>query len=317
MPSPDFSSPFDVVTVTLNAAIDRTLTIPRFSLGAVNRALHEESRAGGKGINVAASLADFGHRVAASGLLGADNDAIFRTLFATRRIEDACLRLAGSTRLGLKVFDPESRQTTDINLPGLNPGTDALAQIDATLQSLSMTWCVLAGSLPPGVPVTHYADLVRRLRERGIRVALDTSGEPLRAALSAGPTLLKPNRHELEQMLGHPLDASAAALEAARRLLDLGIAEVILSDGDSGAWFVTSEGALHARPPRIDVRSTVGAGDAMVAGALSAHLRGLSLAERARFATASSLVALTRAPSDRFDPARHAAFCAQVEVTEA
>ena len=180
-----------------------------------------------------------------------------------------------------------------------------------------MTWCVLAGSLPPGVPATQYADLVRLLRGRGIRVALDTSGEPLRAALSARPSLLKPNRHELEQVLGHPLGSSAAVLEAARRLLDQGIAEVILSDGESGAWFVTPEGALHARPPRIDVRSTVGAGDALVAGALSAHLRGLPPAERARFATASSLVALTRAPSDRFDPARHAAFCAQVEVTAA
>lgn len=317
MPSPEFPGPFDVVTVTLNPAIDRTLTVPRFTPGAVNRATHEESRAGGKGINVAAALANLGHRVAASGILGADNDAIFRALFAALRIEDACLRVPGATRLGLKVFDPEKGQTTDINLPGLIPGSEALGQIDATLQSLPMVWCVLAGSLPPGVPVTVYADLIRRLRARGIRVALDTSGEPLRAALSAGASLLKPNRHELEQVLGHRLDSSAAVLEAARRLLDQGIAEVILSDGESGAWFVTSDAALHARPPRIDVRSTVGAGDALVAGALSAHLRGLPPAERARFATASSLIALTRAPTDRFDPARHAAFCAQVEVTEA
>ncbi|MBL9204378.1 MAG: 1-phosphofructokinase [Opitutaceae bacterium] len=302
LPAPS-AGRFEVITVTLNPAIDRTLTIPRFTAGTVNRVLHEESRAGGKGINVANVLAHLGHRVAATGILGDENDGCFKTLFAANHIHDACVRIPGATRLGIKVFDPDRIETTDVNLPGLAPGGAALEQIESLLLGLTTDWCVLAGSLPPGVPVTYYADLIRQLRRRGVRVALDTSGEPLRAALSAGPTLIKPNRHELEQLLGRTLDTAAAQVEAARSLLSPGISEVILSQGESGAWFVTTEHVLHARPPTVAVRSTVGAGDAMVAGVVSAHLRGIDPAARARFATATSLAALTRAPSDAYSAA--------------
>jgi 1-phosphofructokinase len=291
------SAPFDVVTVTLNPAIDRTVTIPHFTAGAVNRVETVHANPGGKGVNVAAALADYGHRVAVTGLLGRDNAASFEAMFAEKKIEDCFIRIAGQTRVGIKVVDPALSQTTDINFPG--PAASA-ANVEELLQGLSVldAECfVLAGSLPPGVEPSIYRQLVTVLRARGKRVVLDASGEPLRHALEARPHLIKPNIHELGELLGTSLDGERAIVSAARRLIADGIETVAVSMGKDGACFVTANEALVARPPDVEVRSTVGAGDAMVAGIVSAQFRQLSLTDCARLATAFSVHALTRTAS--------------------
>ena len=282
-----------IATLTLNPAIDRTVTIPGFTAGAVNRVEQTSDRAGGKGVNVAAALTESGHEVTALGFLGRDNAGIFDSFFAARGIEDRCLRLPGETRTGIKIVDPAHGQTTDINFPGLTPTSADLDVLRGQLAALTGGWCVLAGSLPPGVPVGIYGEFIATLKANGVRTVLDASGEALREALKAAPDVIKPNVNELEALLGKTLPAEADVIAAARGLVAGGVKLVVVSRGAEGACFVTADEIVVARPPSVIVGSTVGAGDAMVAGIVSAQLRGLPLAECARLATAFSLAALT------------------------
>ncbi|MDO4264841.1 MAG: 1-phosphofructokinase family hexose kinase, partial [Deinococcus sp.] len=189
--------------------------------------------------------------------------------------------------------------TTDFNLPGVRVSA---AQLDALLGQLrhlaaEQDAVVLAGSLPPGMPADIYARAVAALRQNGVPlVAADTSGEALRHLLAAPtlPHLLKPNIHELEAALGRELPTDAARLEAARDLLERGAEWVALSLGEEGAWLVWAGGAVRALPPQVDVVSTVGAGDAMVAGLVSARLSGLTPSEALRRATAFAAGNITR-----------------------
>ena len=283
-----------IATLSLNPAIDQTARIPSFSAGRVNRVEWEQSDAGGKGVNVASFLADAGLQVAATGLFGSGNIEPFLELFMRKGIEDRCVRLAGRTRVNVKITDPVLNQVTDINFPGLAPTASDLAQLDAVMDQLcaEVDWLVLSGSVPAGVPSGIYAELIQRIKARSKRVLLDASGAPFAGAVRLGPDIIKPNMDELAELVGRPLKDADAVLEAARSLVDAGIGLVAVSMGPDGAVLVEADQAVHAIPPAIQVKSTVGAGDAMVAGILSGTARGLSLADRARLATAFSLGAL-------------------------
>lgn len=289
---------FDVVTVTPNPAIDWTLTVPDFAAGAVNRVAEQRSAAAGKGVNVAAALAAYGYRVSATGFLGADNAAAFEALFARAGIEDRFVRVPGETRVGIKIVDPARGETTDVNFPGLAPSADDVAALRETVAALAAAragaWFVLAGSLPPGVDPALYRELAETLRAAGARVALDTSGEPLRHALAARPHLVKPNADELAALTGRRLPDVDAVAAAARELVAGGVELAVVSMGERGAVFVRAGEAVVARPPSVTVGSTVGAGDAMVAGAVAALLAGRALPEVARLASAFSVATLTR-----------------------
>ncbi|MCC7371512.1 MAG: 1-phosphofructokinase [Chloroflexi bacterium] len=284
---------FDVVTVTLNPAIDETVTITNFEAGAVNRVEQVRMGPGGKGVNVAATLAALGLRVGVSGFLGRENAVPFESLFARLGIEDQFVRIEGQTRVGIKIVDPARQQTTDVNFPGQAPEPSDLAALRERLDALNAGWVVLAGSLPPGVPPRVYADLIEQLHARGRRVVLDTSGEALRHAIAAGPDVIKPNVHELEDLVGHPLADRAAVVAEARRLIAGGIGMVVVSLGAEGACFVTADEVVVARPPSVTVQSTVGGGDALVAGIVASRVRGTPLAACAQFATALALARIT------------------------
>ena len=306
-----FDAPPEVVTVTLNPAIDRTIIVSGLTPGAVNRAEHSGDRAGGKGVNVAAALAEQGHAVEALGFLGRDNDAIFAERFAALGVRDRCLRLPGETRIGLKIVDPARGETTDLNFPGLAPGPADIAELLAQLDTVEARWVVFAGSLPPGAPLDFYARAIERARARGARVALDTSGAPLAAGIAARPDLLKPNEHELAALLGRELPDTASVVAAARELTGRALGRVVVSRGAEGALLVTREGVVEARPPAIAAGSTVGAGDAMVAGLVAAELRGLPPAEALRLATAFALHALTCDTRLGIDPRAAVEECAE------
>ena len=288
---------FDCVTVTLNPAIDQTVAIPHFTPGAVNRVEQTRITPGGKGVNVASALVGAGHRVAVTGFLGRDNCGLFEALFAKKQIADRFVRIEGETRVGIKITDPAEHTTTDINFPGISPAPRDLAALREEINRLDAPWFALGGSLPPGVEPGIYRDLVAALKAAGRKTVVDTSGEALRLALDAAPTIIKPNLHELEALLGKRLVTEEAVLHAARSLVARGIELVVVSMGKDGACFVTAERAVIARPPDVEIRSTVGAGDAMVAGILAAQIAGLPLDECARLATAFSLRALTREES--------------------
>ncbi len=288
-----------IVTLTANPSLDRTATLDRpLARGEVHRVSSVTVEPGGKGINVARVAHYAGHPVRA--ILPADpDDPILHGLDALR-VPYRSVPLAGAVRTNLTLTEADGT-TTKINEPG--PSLDAetierLAHL-LVLESERADWVVLSGSLPPGVPEQWYADLVRALRPWGCRIAVDTSDAPLLALAArfpdAAPDLLKPNSEELAQLTGadpEALEESAAAgdptgcVEAARTLVERGVGAVMATLGGAGAVLVTPEGAWHAAPPPITVRSTVGAGDSSVAGYVLAHTRELSAPDRLRLAVA-------------------------------
>jgi 1-phosphofructokinase len=288
----------DVVTVTLNPAIDLTVALDRFVVGQVQRASAAVCNCGGKGVNVAGCLADWGARVAATGVLGHSNDGAFADFFAKKGVADLFVRAAGETRTNIKIADRASGETTDVNLPGLSVSEEAFAAVRAALKRSVAPGrpVVLAGSLPESLPETAWATLVDDLARCGARVALDTSGSPLAAALASGQPIqaLKPNRAELEALIGRALPTAADLVAAARSLIDRGVALVAVSLGADGALFVDRQTALAAALPAKKALSTVGAGDAMVAGIAAALVEGASLERLARLAVAFASSKLDR-----------------------
>lgn len=310
------------VSVSLNPAIDLTVAIDRLQPGQVHRASSAHAIAGGKGINVAACLADAGVATAALGVLGAGNAHLFETLFAARGIDDRCLRVPGDTRTNLKLVAADSGDTTDINLPGLPLGAAELQAVGARLAALLRPGLpvVLTGSLPAGLAADSWRTLQAQAAAAGARVLLDTSGAPLRAALAAPraqlPFAIKPNRHELEDWTGTPLHGTAELLAATRALLASGIALVVVSLGTDGALFVRGEQALLARPPQLEGGSSVGAGDAMVAGLVAALLADADLATCARQATAFAVATLGSGAARRLPREQVAGIAAAVRIEQ-
>jgi 1-phosphofructokinase len=306
------------VTVTLNAALDHSLECPGFRAGEVNRVTAHWQHAGGKGLNVAAFLAGRAGPVWATGFLGRDNAAPFEALLRERGIEDRCVRVAGETRANLKILHGRGGEVTDLNLPGVQVGAQDWEALLREVQVLAQPgrWFVLAGSLPTGAPVDAYAQLVRLLRGAGCPVALDASGEALRLGVEAGPQLLKPNLHELEELVGRSLPSREQVLEAARGLVAQGLTRVVVSLGPQGSLLVEEGRALHAQPPPTQVLSTVGAGDAMLAGVLAGMLRGEGAEACLRGGTAFAVGTLTRpGPTLPTEPELEA-LRAQVKVEE-
>jgi 1-phosphofructokinase len=295
---------FDVVTVTVNPAIDQTVWIPGFRAGAVNRVRREQSSPGGGGINVAADLARFGVAVLATGLLGAQNATSFEALLADEGIADAFVRTAGITRTDVMIADDVAGVTTDINFPGFTVAADELVALTATITAAVVPgrWVVLTGSLPVGAAAATYRDLVDAVHARGGLVALDTSGAALAEALRATPELVKPNRAELEELVGGALPDCDDVVAAARMLVATGVGTVVVSLGAEGAVFVRAEEAVFAAPLPVHVATTVGAGDAMMAGTVAGLLQGLRLADVAALATAFSAATITRVGA-HVDPA--------------
>jgi len=276
-------------SVTLNPAIDETVVLDTLRPGEVHRARGVSFHAGGKGINVASCLADWVFApITATGILGASNAGVFEALFAAKKIRDEFVRVAGETRTNIKLS--HDGDTTDINLPGLEVDDIAVAKlrevIFATADAESLV--LLAGSVPAGVSETIYAELIAVLNALGAVVVLDTSGAPLNAALRVNelPYCIKPNRAELEAFCARELPTDADLIEASRALNARGVALVVVSLGAEGSLYVSGAQVLHAKLPVIRTASTVGAGDAMVAGIIAALSENAPLERIARLATA-------------------------------
>ncbi len=282
-----------IVTLTANPSVDRTMQLDSpIVRGDVFRAVSVGDEAGGKGVNVARAVAYAG--VPAVAVLPADDDDLLVKGLIEAGVHPVNVPVGRPSRVNITVTEPDGT-TTKFNDPGHSFSESVLAEVEARLVDRSQGdgWVVLSGSLPPGAPVRWYADLTAKLKEAGRRVAIDTSGAPLVAAVSQGrhlPNLLKPNAEELASLTGDDwlaleADPNAAAAAAARLVAD-GITAVLLTLGSEGAVLITAEGSWRATPPRITLKSTVGAGDSSLAGYLLADLRGLGPQDRLREAVA-------------------------------
>ena len=278
-----------VVTVTLNPAVDKTMIVFRLSVGATNRAEIERIDPGGKGVNVAKALKQFGCPVVATGFLAGNNGRLIAEGLAARGIATDFVQVPGETRVNLKIKDPQSRTETEINEPGFHVGAEYIKQLEEKLEDYAnhCAAVVLSGSLPPGVPAGIYARLAEIAGGGGAKVILDTNGDALRSGIAAGPDLIKPNRIELEGLLGTKLENETQLVEAARQTLALGIPRVVISLGPDGALAASADQLWRARCPSLQVASSVGAGDAMVAALIYSLLNNLPEDEALRLATAA------------------------------
>lgn len=265
-----------IVTLTPNPSIDRTVSVPGLEHGAVNRATSSRIDPGGKGINVARALTANDTESLAVLPVGGPEGHLLQELLERSGTAYTAVPIGGTTRMNLAIIEPGGT-TTKLNEPGpsLTPQElDALfVALDAPL-SRGAGWVVGCGSLTPGSPEHLYADLVRRSHAGGARVAIDSSGLPLTAAVAAGPDLVKPNHEELEELVGRPLDTLGDVRDAARRLVRDGIGTVLVSLGRHGAMLVTADALAHASARIERPISTVGAGDSLLAGYLHAVCRG-------------------------------------------
>ncbi|MDG9881914.1 1-phosphofructokinase [Pseudomonas putida CSV86] len=304
-----------ILALTLNPALDVTVSLDALRTGAVNRASTQHSHAAGKGLNVAQVLADLGHQLSVSGFLGRDNLGPFEALIRQRGFVDGFIRVPGETRSNIKLVEAGG-QVTDINGPG--PEVDEAAQ-QALLQRLDQLApghdaVVVAGSLPRGISPEWLEQLLLRLKGMGLRVAFDSSGAALDAGLRATPWLIKPNTEELGEAVGQALVDFPRQRDAAQRLLDQGIEHVVVSQGEQGVNWFSAGGVLQGVPPEVVVASTVGAGDSLLAGMLHGLLASEAPQQTLRRATAIAAQAVSQIGFGINDRAQLARFEAQVRI---
>ncbi len=283
-----------ILTLTPNPSIDRTVALDGvLSRGQVHRVASVTSQAGGKGVNI--SRAAVSADIPSIAVLPARKDDPFVLELLGAGIDCRPVPPAGDVRVNLTITEPDGT-TTKLNSPGaevLPLHLELLAQA-VLVRASGADWTVLAGSLPVGAPTGYYAELVRRLREVGGRVAVDTSEAPLQALVDAlpdsAPDLMKPNGEELASFTGgdpEELEADPeATAKAARQLVEMGVGAVLATLGGNGAVLVDAQGAWHASPPPTTVVSTVGAGDSSLFGYLLGDIRGLAAPERLALAVA-------------------------------
>lgn len=260
-----------ILTVTPNPSLDRAFELPELARGAVLRATGDRVDPGGKGVNVSRALAAAGHQTAAVVPLGGAEGALLARLLGELDIEAAGVPVAGSTRVNVTLVEPDGT-LTKVNASG--PRLDAAAG-EALLEAVrarsgAARWIAACGSLPRGLGPEWYAALVALAHRAGVPVALDTSGEGLRAALRERPELVKPNAEELAEAVGRPLATVGDAVKACEELRARGAGTVLASLGAAGQLLVGAAGTHYGNARVRAVRSNVGAGDASLAGFLAA-----------------------------------------------
>ncbi|WP_440066291.1 1-phosphofructokinase [Streptosporangium sp. OZ121] len=288
-----------IVTLTLNPSLDRTIEVASLTRGAVIRAAAAHLDPGGKGVNVSRALLANRIRSCAVVPFGGDEGRQLVSLLAAEGIEMITVPVAGTTRSNVALAEPDGT-VTKINEPGtaLSPAElDTIAEAVLGAAS-SADWVVASGSLPPEVPADVYARLCERFGAAGINVAIDTSGPALVSALAEAPALVKPNREELGEATGIAISTLGDAIKAAESLRVRGAGAVLASLGADGAILLQDDQIWHGQCPVAEPRSTVGAGDAMLAGFLAGGARGESaLVEALAWATAAVGLPGSRMPS--------------------
>lgn len=305
-----------VMALSLNPALDLSVRLEQLHPGLLNRAAASHMTPAGKGNNVARALAALGHEITVTGFLGADNTGVFEQGFADWQVQDAFVRVAGETRINIKLAEDAGR-VTDVNAAGMpiSPADwQCLQQVIDDQIWRAPDAVVIAGSLPPGVAPVQLASLIERLRGRGIPVWLDTSGAALAAGLKSGPVAVKPNIEELSEYAGRTLHDEADCIAAAQALHAVGVADLFVSMGADGVLWCTPDGVLRSAPPAVSVVSTVCAGDTLLAGLLHGRLSGWNRERMLRFATALSADAVRRIGVGEASAPDFDALCAQVRI---
>lgn len=277
-----------IYTVTLNPAIDKTVVIENFNAGSVNRVKTVREDPGGKGINVSKCLQSLGAESVAAMILAGDTGRRLEKMLGKMNIAVLAVWAEGESRTNLKIIDPEKKENTDINEPGPLVSPVLLEELKKAIGSRVQPGdiLILSGSLPAGVDRGLYGAWVTYFRGLGACVYLDADGEPMEKGMAAVPYMIKPNNDELAALLGKQSLTIGEMLAEGKQLRETGIKEIVISLGGDGALFVSADGAFQAEGLDVTVKSTVGAGDSVVAAMAYGQAKNLSREEKIRLAVA-------------------------------
>jgi 1-phosphofructokinase len=284
-----------VITVTLNPAMDKTLIIDNFSLGEVNRAPSIRYDIGGKGINVSKVLKNFGVESICTGFLGGMWEGEFKKELEARGIKDEFIRIKGNTRTNTKVVDMVNKTYTDINEAGPEISEEEFNSFISYYTEVCNPGdiVVLSGGVSQSIPKDIYARLIKIAKQKGAKVILDADGELLKSALEEKPDIIKPNEHELEKLFNLNIASREQLIETVYSLRDKGISKILVSLGDKGALYATENGTNAVEGFKVKVKSTVGAGDSMVAALVYSVLNNYNDVETLKFANACGAASVT------------------------
>jgi 1-phosphofructokinase family hexose kinase len=310
------------IVVGLHPSIDRTLEIPRFAAGGVIRARVVMVEAAGKGVNVAHSLSNFGHPVSATGFIARRDEKLFLSSFGAPRsggrVRTDFVRVEGATRENVTIIERDAQRDTHILAGELRVRPADVARLRKIIarEVAAGDWAVFSGSRPGGMRIPDYARLLALCSENGAKLCVDARGPMLRAALQRKPWLIKPNLDELAEWTGRRPSGIPETLQAARPLLAR-CEHLLISLGPDGALLVSRAGAWRARETRrAAVLHTVGCGDALLAGFLSACAAGKPPPEATRFAVACGSACVRSYRACLRSPAEALRFVPRVKLTE-
>ena len=310
-----------IVTVTLNAAIDRTLTVPNFQPGHRHRASGGLTSAGGKGINVARALKLLDAPVVATGLAGgATGDRIIEGLGVEGLLNDF-VRIGDESRTSTAVVDPTAGALTLIYEWGPAVRTDELDMLLDKLHYLSRvaTYVVFSGTLPRDVADDFYAEAIRDLNRRGVQCVLDTEGEPLRRGVDAEPFLVSPNQSEAESLVGQEFQDDEDFRVALDAIVELGARNVLITQ-ETACFALFREDRVtrryRAAIDRIEPVAAVGAGDVLLGGFLAARFNGAPVDTALRQGVSCAAASVLELGPGRFDPREAARLASIVELEE-
>ena len=310
-----------IVTVTLNAAVDRTLTVPNFQLDQRHRASAGLTLAGGKGINVARALKRLGVPVVATGLAGGRTGTRVVEELTAEAILNDFVRIEDDSRTSTAVVDPTGNTYTEINEWGPEVTPDELDMLIEKLRYLSIgaDFVVLSGSLPRAVDADFYGDLIRELNRRQVQTVLDAEGEPLRLGLDAEPFLVSPNQREAEALVGQEFYEHQDFVYALEHIAELGARNVLITN-ESGCFARLREGRKTRRfrvlAPQVEPVSAVGSGDVLLAGYVAAVLDKRSTEDALRSAVAAGAASTLELGAGRLDPRVASQLTQDVQLTD-
>ncbi len=277
-----------ITSISLNPSIDRTLTVENFTAGGLNRVLLKNDVAAGKGINVALAVSALGLDSECIGFMYRESAPLFERRLMLNSTQYDFVWCEGSARTNIKVFDRAAGVVTELNESGTTIDAESISRMTDLVarHAENSDYLIMSGSMPPGCPQDYYRTLINAVEGLGCRCVLDADGERLKYGLEARPFMIKPNRFELETMTGCRLESIQDIRDAARRYIDLGVEVVAVSLGADGALIATAGETLYAPRMNIEVKSTVGAGDSMVAGLVAGFMADNDLHEAFRMGVA-------------------------------
>ena len=306
-----------ILTVTLNAAIDKRYVVEGFRIGEVNRVKECSYVPGGKGLNVSKPASIYGAEVVATGFAGGHAGAYIEDALKPFGIRSAFYHVDAESRSCINIWDEVNQVQTEFLEPGFTLTEEDFAGFEAKFRQLVQEAKVVAmsGSVPKGLDGTAYQRLVKIVKDAGIPVILDTSGKLLEMGIEAIPTMIKPNIDEIRMLTGKRCDDISEIIEAARAIHERGVKIVAVSLGADGSLAVGDDGIFRARVPKIDAVNTVGCGDSMIAGFALGLSKGLPLEETLRLASAISAAAAMREETGFFVMEDMEKLLPQIEIT--